>query len=1122
MIFPIFEFHISFSARKKYQFTDSIFAFTGNVVFANFQAAKQLAHQMNTHRDVQHFPDKTIRAGQLYAMGLIDEIFHVVVALYREQKNANVMKEALDFLEQSLGKKVLDQTLTAFLTEFPPMAVYQAKKNVSEYLVGKTQGFSHREIALEEMLLLWLANFNPAFRPFQELFDAENLERTTEYQKIISLLHAFFETQPHFGPENQNLVDMLRSPASVVPYSLSGQLEYIRTRWGHLLGKFLYRIFGGLDFLKEEEMPFWAGMGPGESQVPEYADLEKEVERYTPDREWMPRVVLLAKNVYVWLDQLSKKYNRSIEHLDQIPDQELDTLQRWGFTGLWLIGIWQRSKASQKIKQYCGNPEALGSAYALYDYRIAEALGGEPAFENFRTRAWQRGIRIGTDMVPNHMAIDSQWVIEHPDWFIGLDHSPFPSYTFHGPNLSEDPRVALFIEDHYYDRTDAAVVFKRVDTYTGEVRYIYHGNDGTHMPWNDTAQLNYLRSDIREAMIQTIVSVARRFSIIRFDAAMTLTQFHYQRLWFPEPGKGGAISSRAEHGLSKEEFTRLMPQEFWREVVDRINREVPDTLLLAEAFWLLEGYFVRTLGMHRVYNSAFMHMLRDEHNAKYRSLIKETLVFDPEILKRYVNFMNNPDEQTAVDQFGKEGKYFGICTLMVTLPGLPLFGHGQVEGFREKYGMEYRKAYWDEFPDTHLIERHEREIFPLLHQRALFSDVHHFRFYDFFHEDGSVDENMFAYSNRLGEERALVVYHNRFAETRGWIRTSVPYRKKNSNMLFQETLGHALGLSLDGYVIFRDHVSGLEYIRSCKELFEQGLYLELGAYQVHVFLNFREVKESAEFPYGKLVSVLKGRGVERIDSALERLKREPLQKAFFQWISAFPKQKQNTHFSQLDFQNVEKKALSFFTAFMEITINVFSPQELTQETRRKAEAFFTPSFPGEKVKDFFDNNPNRCRIMLSWILFSPLWEKGFSSSLEKHRFSLRSFLLESYQSLGMDLAEAQKSTLVLQWLLRHSKWYETETVEAFFENFLGDESVREFLQVHRDQEILWFHKESFEEMLEWLYVIGILGVLFEFSDEKTRVRQIQRINRILRTLEKTGHKSGYQFEKWREEIFKLK
>ena len=119
-------------------------------------------------------------------------------------------------------------------------------------------------------------------------------------------------------------------------------------------------------------------------------------------------------------------------------------------------------------------------------------------------------------------------------------------------------------------------------------------------------------------------------------------------------------------------------------------------LLLAEAFWLLEGYFVRTLGMHRVYNSAFMNMLKDEENAKYRSVMKNTLEFNPEILKRFVNFMSNPDEETAISQFGKEDKYFGICTMMVTLPGLPMFAHGQIEGFTEKYGMEYRYAKWDE------------------------------------------------------------------------------------------------------------------------------------------------------------------------------------------------------------------------------------------------------------------------------------------------------------------------------------------------------------------------------------------------------------------------------------------
>ena len=167
-----------------------------------------------------------------------------------------------------------------------------------------------------------------------------------------------------------------------------------------------------------------------------------------------------------------------------------------------------------------------------------------------------------------------------------------------------------------------------------------------------------------------------------------------------------------------------MPVEFWREVVDRVAAEIPGTLLLAEAFWLLEGYFVRTLGMHRVYNSAFMHMLRDEDGKGYRKVIKETIEFDPEILKRYVNFMSNPDEKTALEQFGKGDKYFGVATVLATLPGLPMLGHGQIQGFGEKYGMEFRRATLDEQPDPWLVERHEREIFPLLHRRAWFAEAH--------------------------------------------------------------------------------------------------------------------------------------------------------------------------------------------------------------------------------------------------------------------------------------------------------------------------------------------------------------------------------------------------------------
>ncbi len=864
-----FEFHISRRARDEFQFKDTFFSIQGDLVLSNFRAAQMFAEYINQQRRTKGAEaNDLVLPSEIYAMGLWHEILHFVIDRYRQERNPDVLPKCDIDLKTGLGAQPFDDLLKTLTIEFPPLSVYKKDESPAEYLRGRSGSIPNRQISLEEMFLVWLQNRNPAFQSVIELVDDRELAERTVYDNAISKAKAFFRTQPGYGPANQPLIEMLLAPAASSPDSIMGQLEFIKTHWISILAgsQLLTKLLGAMDFIREEgkyllmraqaeadrlRKPVLGrlnkfGAGDKESAiVPSFTGplYEFEPERFSTDLDWMPRLVLIAKNIFVWLDQLSKQYQRRISRLDEIPDEELDALARRGITGLWLIGIWQRSRASERIKRFSGNPEALASAYSLLNYDIAPEFGGEQAFQRLRDRAFRRGIRLASDMVPNHMGIDSSWVINHPDWFVQSDYPPFPNYTFAGPDLSDNDRVGIFIEDGYWRKTDAAVVFKRLDRWTGDVKYLYHGNDGTHMPWNDTAQLNFLRSDVREAVIQTILHVARLFPVIRFDAAMTLAKKHFQRLWFPEPGTGGAIPSRASYAMTRAQLDSLMPQEFWREVVDRVQQEAPDTLLLAEAFWLMEGYFVRTLGMHRVYNSAFMNMLKKEENANYRSVMKNVLEFNPQILKRFVNFMNNPDEETAVAQFGKDNKYFGVCVLMVTLPGLPMFGHGQIEGFGEKYGMEYRRAYYDEQPNRHLVDRHEREIFPLVKKRHLFANVDNFLLYDFFTKEGIVNEDVFAYSNRYNNERSLIVYNNRFTHTSGWIKTSVAFAGPGGGLI-QRQLADGLGLNDNSrlYSIFRDAISGLEYIRSDRELRHQGLYIELDAFKYHVFLDFREVE----------------------------------------------------------------------------------------------------------------------------------------------------------------------------------------------------------------------------------------------------------------------------------------
>ncbi len=879
MTFPLpFEFHVSRKARDVYNFDASLFSTDGRVVLADFSAARRFAEQMSATRGAP------VPASQVYALGLIDEILHILIRQY-ELQNPGVLNRAFGWLRERMSGESFEKAQMRFVDEFPPVAVYHNQVGGADYLNGITAGREHRQVVLEEMLILHITNLNPAVFPYKELFDDEPLKRGTAYESLVSGLADFFSGEPGLGGKGsaETLLHALRAPAMASPYSLEGQLQFLLQKWGIVLGDaFSQRVLRAVDFVKEEAIRGnFAGGFAGEAPVISFSEAYVEYERFSPDKDWMPRCILLAKNSYVWLEQLSRQYQRHIHTLDGIPDEELDTMAGRGITGLWLIGLWERSRASQRIKQRMGDHDAVASAYSLYSYDIAADLGGWGALENLRWRAWQRGIRLSADMVPNHMGIDSQWVNEHPDWFLSLPYPPYPGYSFESEDLSDNERVAVILEDHYYSKSDAAVVFKRIDKWSGDVRYVYHGNDGTSMAWNDTAQLDYLKAEVREAVIQTILHVARNFPIIRFDAAMTLAKKHIQRLWFPEPGSGGAIPSRSEHGMTRAEFDAAIPEEFWREVVDRVAVEAPDTLLLAEAFWLMEGYFVRTLGMHRVYNSAFMHMMRDEDNAKYRSVMKNTLEFDPQIMKRYVNFMNNPDEKTAIEQFGDGDKYFGVAALLATLPGLPMFGHGQFEGYREKYGMEFRRPKWEEWPNEGLIRGHEWKIFPLLHKRYVFAEVDNFLLYDFAVEGGHVNEDVFAHSNRHNEQRGLVVYHNKYAETAGWVKTSVGFKvpeaqrsgmDKASGQMAQRTLAEGLDLPRDGYAIFRDYTTRLEYIRSCAEIWEKGLFFIMNAYQCQAFLDWRFVFPTVDD--GRWTAVyesLNGAGVESVQAKFEEM-----------------------------------------------------------------------------------------------------------------------------------------------------------------------------------------------------------------------------------------------------------
>jgi hypothetical protein len=161
------------------------------------------------------------------------------MARYREQFDPAVMTSALDWFADKVGAESLGRMLLSFVEQFPGASVMRGQETPWQWLGKKTGGVSHWAVALEELLLLWTANRNQAFQPFEELFEEKSLADKTVYLQVTKRFPEYFATRPLIplpGIKPMNLLDLLCAPAVGSPRSLSAQLALIRTLWKPMLG----------------------------------------------------------------------------------------------------------------------------------------------------------------------------------------------------------------------------------------------------------------------------------------------------------------------------------------------------------------------------------------------------------------------------------------------------------------------------------------------------------------------------------------------------------------------------------------------------------------------------------------------------------------------------------------------------------------------------------------------------------------------------------------------------------------------------------------------------------------------------------------------------------------------
>ena len=348
---------------------------------------------------------------------------------------------------------------------------------------------------------------------------------------------------------------------------------------------------------------------------------------------------LYQLNTRVALGALSRTLGRPAS-LDDLPDAELDRLRDLGFDWLWLLGVWQTGPASRRVSR--SHPEwqeefhanlpdleesdICGSCFAVTGYQVHSELGGNAALERLRVRIHQRGLRLMLDFVPNHTALDHDWLRDHPDYFIrGTDE----------------------------DRAREPHNYTQVQSRDG-LLVVAHGRDPYFPGWPDTLQLDYGNPDLQAAMQRELLAVAALCDGVRCDMAMLIEPEVFERTW------------------------GVRPKPFWPDAIGQVRAHQPGFTFMAEVYWDME-WALQQQGFDYTYDKRLYDRLRDRQTRPVREHLAAGLDFQD----RLARFLENHDEPRAATSFAP-GVHEAAALITYLSPGLRFFHQGQLEGRRAR------------------------------------------------------------------------------------------------------------------------------------------------------------------------------------------------------------------------------------------------------------------------------------------------------------------------------------------------------------------------------------------------------------------------------------------------------
>jgi hypothetical protein len=485
-----------------------------------------------------------------------------------------------------------------------------------------------------------------------------------------------------------------------------------------------------------------------------------------------------------------------------------------------------------------------------------------------------------------------------------------------------------------------------------------------------------------------------------------------------------------------------------------------------------------------------------------------------------------------------------------------MFSHGQTEGYTEKYGMEYQRAYYNETPEQWLVEKHEREIFPLTAKRYLFSEITHFNFFDFIDQQGHINENVMAYTNRHDLERSLVLFNNKYDGAAGHIVQSAPKLSKETASAQTVSLGEALQInpSENTWYIFREHISGLEYLRTGSELFHKGFHWGLQGFEYRVFIDFREVYDQDGL-YGKVQETLGDNGCPDMQELLDKLRLQDVHQAFATiFAEASIQALIHNILNQTDKGGNSQGTVPVIHAFHAFAEMARNHTGLADAGVTATEDFRNSVESASNAIRFLGTNRRAIDVFLKRNHVSSIENLLMTGSEHLYRDNLI-FLLASIAIRALGKATEKEplsgnpaEALMLHYPLKHileksgrdkQGVHEdltlldilTQIEEAVLFDVVNEPNpdspvhgqmtallehprVKRYLRVNVHEGVWYYSKESFEDMLRWSFTLAFFEA-FKSNGEPEQAALEYAVKHLLQ-LKKLSERAGYQLEKLKE------